>query len=433
MQKNKVIKNTLLKANPKVAKEWDIDKNKLDLKFITPNTHKKAWWKCAKGHSWEASVASRNNGRGCPFCSGKKAGYGNDLKTNYPKLIKEWDFKKNKKKPEEFSKFSNNKVWWKCNKGHSWETTISNRSYSKTDCPFCIGKLASIENNLKTQYPKLIKEWDFDKNEKNPEDFTFSSNKKVFWVCRICKESFSTSIQHRTKQNSGCPFCSNQKVRKSNNPNFPNNSLQDLYPDIAEEWDPVRNTIKASDVLSKSHKFAYWICKEAEHSWKARVDSRLLSGCPYCKLTPRRKDELYLLFELKIFFNVSEGDNKIKLHKLLDVDIKLPDEKIVIEYDGAYWHKDKAIKDISKTVSLKKAGWSVIRVREHPLDILDSKFNVHSKSGEYKSTTNVVLKKIEELGFKINNLEEYLNKEKLVNKKEADRYISKLLKEKFKK
>jgi len=142
---------------------------------------------------------------------------------------------------------------------------------------------------------------------------------------------------------------------------------------------------------------------------------------------------LYLLFELKIFFNVSEGDNKIKLHKLLDVDIKLPDEKIVIEYDGAYWHKDKAIKDISKTVSLKKAGWSVIRVREHPLDILDSKFNVHSKSGEYKSTTNVVLKKIEELGFKINNLEEYLNKEKLVNKKEADRYISKLLKEKFKK
>ena len=42
MQKNKVIKNTLLKANPKVAKEWDIEKNKLDLKFITPNTHKKA-------------------------------------------------------------------------------------------------------------------------------------------------------------------------------------------------------------------------------------------------------------------------------------------------------------------------------------------------------------------------------------------------------
>ena len=53
------------------------------------------------------------------------------------------------------------------------------------------------------------------------------------------------------------PFCSNQKVRQSNNPNFPNNSLQDLYPYIAEEWDPVRNTIKASDVLSKSHKLAY--------------------------------------------------------------------------------------------------------------------------------------------------------------------------------
>ncbi|MBQ4587207.1 MAG: zinc-ribbon domain-containing protein, partial [Clostridia bacterium] len=36
------------------------------------NSHKKAWWKCDKGHEWQARIASRNKGSGCPYCSGRK-------------------------------------------------------------------------------------------------------------------------------------------------------------------------------------------------------------------------------------------------------------------------------------------------------------------------------------------------------------------------
>ena len=423
--------NNLVKANPELAQEWDFNKNSLIPHLVSPSAHKKVWWKCSKKHSWEATIASRNAGRGCPYCSGKKAGYGNDLKSNHPELIKEWDIEKNKQSPEEFTSGSGKKVYWLCNLDHSFIASISNRTLLKRGCPYCSGKKAGYGNDLKSNHPELIKEWDIEKNKQSPEEFTQYSNHKVWWICNLCKENYKTAIIHRTLHRTGCPYCAHQKIR-SNTTNSIGNSLSDLYPEIALEWDLEKNKLKPFDVFPKSHKYAFWICSSAGHSWKARIDSRLSNGCPYCKLTPRSRDELYLLFELKKFFKVSEGDNKIMINKILDVDIKLQKQKIVIEYDGSYWHKDKAEKDLSKTKILQKAGWIVIRVREHPLKILDKKFNVQSKPGDYKLTANAVLLKINELGFKVNDLDRYLVRESLLNKKEADIYIKKLLKEKVK-
>lgn len=50
----------------------------------------------------------------------------------------------------------------------------------------------------------------------------------------------------------------------------------------------------------------------------------------------------------------------------------LPDARVVIEYDGWYWHKNlrKVDLDRIKTTALLDAGWSVIRIREHPLSSL---------------------------------------------------------------
>jgi hypothetical protein len=154
------------------------------------------------------------------------------------------------------------------------------------------------------------------------------------------------------------------------------------------------------------------------------------SGCPYCTLTPRSKDEIYLLFELKNFYKIAEDDHKIKLSRVNDVDIKLSNEKVVIEYDGAYWHKDKAERDKRKTKELQKAGWTVIRVREKPLKILSRKYNVPSISQDYKNNANKVLQKLDALGFNTNNLDKYLERKTLINKKEADIYISNILKKK---
>lgn len=62
-------------------------------------------------------------------------------------------------------------------------------------------------------------------------------------------------------------------------------------------------------------------------------------------------------------------DNEGKRHR---VDICLPKSKIIVEYDGAYWHEHREEKDVEKTKSLLNSDekWSVIRVRGKPLNLL---------------------------------------------------------------
>lgn len=127
---------------PDIAKEWNYSKNKGILpEHMTVNANQKVWWVCQKGHEYQATVANRNYGKGCPYCVGKKPILGeNDLRTLAPHLAKEWDYEKNKTMPEQHTCCSNKKVWWKCKNGHSWESKIQDR-YSGNGCPYCVGRI----------------------------------------------------------------------------------------------------------------------------------------------------------------------------------------------------------------------------------------------------------------------------------------------------
>ena len=60
--------NDLKTLNPKLARElMDFDPTILKI-----SSHAKVHWKCKYGHIWEARVADRSKGQGCPTCSGKK-------------------------------------------------------------------------------------------------------------------------------------------------------------------------------------------------------------------------------------------------------------------------------------------------------------------------------------------------------------------------
>ena len=90
------------------------------------------------GHEWQASIANRNKGRGCPYCSGKKVlpGY-NDLQTVNPALANEWNYEKNTGvRPIDVTPNSNKKAWWICSNGHEWEAKINNRN-NGNGCPIC--------------------------------------------------------------------------------------------------------------------------------------------------------------------------------------------------------------------------------------------------------------------------------------------------------
>lgn len=152
--------------------------------------------------------------------------YKQPLSITHPNLAKEWDYKKNKgltnkfnqdlSTPDKVSAGSNAKVWWVCSKGHEWHTTISNRVYRDDHCPYCSGrKVLAGYNDLATLYPALVKEWDYVKNSAiTPDQFTAGSQKKVFWKCPICNNSWQASIVNRVR-GTGCSRCAKQGTSKS--------------------------------------------------------------------------------------------------------------------------------------------------------------------------------------------------------------------------
>ena len=421
--------NDLESTHPDLIYEWDYEKNFIKPNEITSGSTKKVWWLCSKSHSYLSAIQKRiYYEASCPYCVGKKVGYGNDLKTNFPDIAVEWDYQKNEIEPNQVTSSSGKKFWWLCIEGHSFKTEVSKRTNRNHSCPYCSNHKVGYGNDLESNYPDLVEDWDYKKNKLKPNEITSGSAKKVWWLCSE-GHSYYASVSNKTPPKSTqCPYCLNKKIGYGND-------LQSNFPKLAKEWDIEKNDLKPDEVAIQSNFKIWWICPH-NHSYLAIIANRTpptSSSCPYCVITPRSKEEIYLLFELKQFFNINENAHKIKLKRVEDVDIKLENEKVIIEYDGSYWHKDKAERDKAKTKALEKAGWTVIRVREKPLNVLSRKYNVSSKTGEYKETANKVLKKLNQLGYEVKSLDKYLERKTLINKKEAENYIDKLLKEKNKK
>jgi hypothetical protein len=104
---------------------------------------------------------------------------------------------------------------------------------------------------------------------------------------------------------------------------------------------------------------------------------------------------LALLFELKhLFPTIPEDQQKLLLDgRLRNLDIVLPQFRTVIEYDGKYWHHDKAVSDREVTAALQRNGYCVLRVREEPLPSLNISHEVSiDPSDGTKATVDVVLK-----------------------------------------
>lgn len=205
--------NDLQSRYPALAKEWHPTKNgALTPADVVPGTRRKVWWRCEKGHDYQASVASRVNGSGCPICAGKKvlAGF-NDLATLYPAIAAQWHPEKNGSlTPAQVTPASNKKVWWRCGKGHDYQAVISSRTMRGGGCPYCANKKVLVGyNDLATRYPAVAKEWHPTLNGPlTPQDVTPGSRRRVWWQCSA-GHIWQAVIYSRTgTQHCGCPVCS---------------------------------------------------------------------------------------------------------------------------------------------------------------------------------------------------------------------------------
>lgn len=169
----------------------------------------------------------RNNNNGkdiCKSCSIRNRGIAkaetNSLATYFKDMVKEWiiclETGCDNYTPDMVNVKSNYRVLWKCSKtgcNHQWEAIVSDRT-SGSGCPACWGRTVSDNNRLSLFFPELNNEWNHLKNRNmTPNDFTYSSHKRVWWICKYNHE-WKTPVYSRTITKSNCPICSESKGEK---------------------------------------------------------------------------------------------------------------------------------------------------------------------------------------------------------------------------
>ena len=153
--------NSLATLNPALAQEWNRMRNgNLNPHDVKPNSSRKVWWKCEKGHEWEMNINVRQAGIGnCPFCMGKRVCPENSLANLYPYVANQWHPAKNDDlTANDVTYKSSKKAWWQCELGHTWEAVIRSRTVKGAGCPVCSKLMAAPDYNLKTEYPNVAKE-----------------------------------------------------------------------------------------------------------------------------------------------------------------------------------------------------------------------------------------------------------------------------------
>ena len=264
-----------------LLEQWDVTRNlPLTPADLSHGSKQKVWWRCQKGHSWQAAVHTRTgSGTGCPVCAGRIPLAGEtDLATLYPQLAHEWHPSKNGAlTPDQVLPGSHRKVWWICEKGHEWQAQIKSR-VAGCGCPVCASReIHPHENDLASQYPLLAAQWHPTKNGVlRPETLAPRSTRKVWWRCEKGHE-WQASVDSRVS-GSGCPVCSGRKVVPGEN------DLATQFPQLAAQWHPTKNgALSPQQVTSCSNRKVWWEC-ERGHAYQATVAARTMSesGCPYC-------------------------------------------------------------------------------------------------------------------------------------------------------
>lgn len=204
------------------------------------------------------------------------------LTESNPEVVKYWHPTKNKHLlPENFTRTSRTVIWWLCPKAsdHEWSTRVFVQVKSTTKCPFCSSNRVSSTNSLAACWPDVAKQWHPTLNgELTPNKVAGQSNKKVWWFCSVCDNSFESRIQDRThRKTSGCPYCVNKAISIKN-------CLATTHPAIARCWHPTKNgDLTPFDVVGGAGLKVWWQCDKG-HEWVATLNKRTCGRtCPRCK------------------------------------------------------------------------------------------------------------------------------------------------------
>lgn len=263
---------------------------------------------------------------------------------------------------------------FRCPAGH--HPRISPLTFLESGCPSCRGAETrkSQKNWLADTLPEIAEQWHPTLNSKlSARDVVWDSKRTVWWLADCCGHEWEESPRSRDKYDRlRCPQCRTIL-----------GSLAWQDPGLAAEWSPA-NPVKASYVrpYATTSFVPEWICATNQaHVWTGSLSGRSNGAeCPECREAGKSKVELahHAAAEQR-FPGARSGavlrDKAFTTRKSWTADISadIGGRRLVVEYDGAYWHREpaKVVTDVRKTADLLAAGYLVVRLREDDLPPLE--------------------------------------------------------------
>ncbi|WP_270473687.1 zinc-ribbon domain-containing protein [Holdemanella porci] len=255
------------------AKDNDLPFEKAVISDTTPRN-----WICEHGHEFEDSFYKiHKRGYRCPYCESVKALQGfNDFAHFHPDLAQDYDVEKNGNKASEVT-VSNRLVYFKCKEGHSFKRSIIQHIQLNGKCPVCNRRLLQKGvNDLATIYPEIVLFWDYEKNEKRPDEVFATLPNKYFFICSN-GHHFECTLKELVENNFHCPVCEGKRVDPEKT------SLQALNPKLALEFS-ANNDFTADQIPLDTSKNVLWTCPTCGDDYLFPVNERSIgdNSCPYC-------------------------------------------------------------------------------------------------------------------------------------------------------
>ncbi len=306
----------------------------------------KTRWRCLTcGHEWEAMFYSlRQSKQGCMKCFKMKMSVIYRLKPDaYHEIAKlhglEWLG----------SEVENNGIStnWQCNKGHVFCTPYE-KIQSGRGCPICNREANADRMRLKPDaYHEIAEQRGFE--WLGPE--VLRNRDKTTWQCQYGHQWQAPYDSIQSGQ--GCPFCA-----RLTSQDYKRLKPAD-YIRLAEE----NELIWLGPPVRSNADLTWWRCGNGhviETSY-ARLKAGIKRGynCPRCSkyINGRKVSQQQIAL-----CEMLDGDCNCLVEGFC-ADIVLHEKRIVVEYDGNYWHYEKQDHDLDRDYQLIDMGWNVIRVR----------------------------------------------------------------------
>ena len=220
----------------------------------------------------------------------------------------------------------------------------------------------------------LMKEWNWEKNNAlglYPDKLTFGSNKKVWWKCKKCNNSWQTTIRQRAIVGRGCHFCAHLK------PIIGKTDLKSMFPELIKDWDYIKNELLPENCTAHSGRRVWWKCHYCGHEWQTSINNRTTNkhNCPSCTMKTTSFGEQALYYYVKKVF----PDSINRYHDYdIELDVYIPSMRTGIEFDGLFWHNniDSAKREQKKYGICQQQNIKLIRIR-------DSKAEYHNNTCDY--------------------------------------------------